>query len=116
MGRRISARGLPDPLEAAELALSVAEASGASGFQYRVRGPGELEILLDGDEGLAEDLARMIEEIWPGASASVEAYGGRVMDVDLFKRVLHVLEHPDEARERRQGRPSDAPNSRTERT
>ncbi len=109
MARRILLEGLPDPREAAELLLSAAEGAGARGFQYREIGEGALEVLVDGEEGLAEDLAAMAAELWPGSRVRVEAYGGRVMDLDFFKRVLHTREHPEEARRRRSDLAGEGP-------
>ena len=97
---RIVVGGVRDPREVAELMLSVAEGTGARGFQYRELGPGTIEVLVDGDEGLADDLATMAAGLWPGSTIRVEMYEGRVMDLDLFKRVLYTRDHPEEAARR----------------
>ncbi|BBE42650.1 hypothetical protein [Conexivisphaera calida] len=100
VARRIVVGGIRDPREVAELMLSVAEGTGARGFQYRELGSGTIEVLVDGDEGLADDIAAMVAGLWPGSTTSVEVYEGRVMDLDLFKRVLYTRDHPEEAARR----------------
>ena len=103
MASRIIVGGVRDPREVAELMLGVAEGAGARGFQYRELGPGTIEVLVDGDEGLADDLAAMATSLWPGSTTYVEVYEGRVMDLDLFKRVLYTRDHPEEAARRSGG-------------
>ncbi|MDP7981687.1 MAG: hypothetical protein ACP5G6_01010 [Conexivisphaera sp.] len=95
VAHKIVVGGIRDPREVAELMLSVAEGAGARGFQYRELGSETIEVLLDGDEGLADDLAMMVAGMWPGSTTSVEAYEGKVMDLDLFKRVLYTRDHPE---------------------
>ena len=85
-----------------DLVLGVAEAVGVKGFQARVGLEG-YEIVVEAEEGVAEDLANMIRELF-GGEVVVEGFEGRVMDLDMYKRVLYVREHPEEVRERRLGR------------
>ncbi len=100
VAHKILVGGIRDPREVAELMLSVAEGAGARGFQYRELGSETIEVLLDGDEGLADDLATMVTGMWPGSTTSVEAYEGKVMDLDLFKKVLYMRDHPEEVARR----------------
>ncbi len=101
VARRIVVSGVSDAKEVAELLLSIAEGTGARGFQYRELGGGALEVLLDGEDGLAEDMVALISEIWPGSKAYSEEYKGKVMELELFKRVLYTREHPEESLRRR---------------
>ena len=90
--------GSEDP-ELRDLVLGVAEAIGVRGFQARV-GLDGYEIVVEGDEGVVEDVIAMLREL-RGGDVAVEDFEGRVMDLDMYKRVLHVRENPDEVRERR---------------
>jgi len=100
VAHRMVVRGIPDPGDAMEILLGVAEAAGASGFQSRAL-PGALEVLIDCEDGLVEDLAGIARGLWPGSEVHVEPYARGVMDLEMFKRVLYTRDHPEEIAGRR---------------
>ncbi len=102
MRKRILIKKLmKEDVEERDLLLGVAEALGLKGFQARV-GLDGYEVIVEGEEDVVEDFIEFIGERMAGSSVEVEDYDRRVMDLDMYKRVLYVREHPDEVRERRE--------------
>lgn len=87
--------------EERDLLLGVAEALGLDGFQARA-GLDGYEVVVEGEDDVVEDFMEFIEERMSGTTIEVEDYDRRVMDLDMYKRVLYVREHPEEIRERRE--------------